>query len=141
MDSAACIDRIGIVEEVGEKSIRIKLTQESACSSCSSKSVCSSEKKDFTVDINGNYFSLQKGDEVIVRMKNSTGYKALAIGYGIPFLLVVCTLSVATLLGFSELISGIFSISILVPYYGLLYFFKGRLKETLAFTVIQKMNV
>lgn len=137
MDTTACIDRNGIVEEVGEKSIRVRLTQTSCCG-CSSKSICSTGKEDFIVDVAGIYKDVLVGEEVTVRMANSIGFKAIFLGYAVPFILVISMLFVTTLNGLSELIAGVSSIAILIPYYIVLSFFRNRLKQSLTFLLMQK---
>ena len=72
-------------------------------------------------------------------MKQSLGYKAMLLAYGLPFLMVLMALIIFTTLHFSELIAGLGSLSILVPYYLIIYYFRDKLQKTFTFT-IRKIN-
>lgn len=136
MNTTDCIDRNGIVEEVGIKSLRVRLTQASCCG-CSSKSICSSGKQELIVDVTGSYPSVSIGDEVIVRMPQKTGYKAIFFGYFLPFIILMFTLILTTFNHTTELFAGIVSIFVLIPYFLILYFFRRKIKSSFSLYLIE----
>jgi hypothetical protein len=70
-----------------------------------------------------------------VAITQSMGNKAIALGYFIPFLLVLLTLIVLTLLRLKEWQTGLLAISTLIPYYIILYFSRSILRKTFTFTL------
>jgi sigma-E factor negative regulatory protein RseC len=68
-------------------------------------------------------------------MKKSLGGKAVLLAYIIPFIIMMLSLIILTLLNFSELFAGLFSIGILAPYYLVLYLLKNKLSKTFKFTI------
>jgi sigma-E factor negative regulatory protein RseC len=136
MNSFSCIEQRGIVESADKDIVSVKISQVSACSDCHSKSSClifgTGEK---TVKVHESSGEFHPGDRVGVTITQTTGNKAVFLGYFIPFLLVILTLVVFTLLHFSEWQAGLLALSILIPYYLLLYFSRTRLRKTFSFTL------
>ncbi|HJX70741.1 MAG TPA: SoxR reducing system RseC family protein [Bacteroidales bacterium] len=140
MDSADCIDQIGIVEEVKENSILVRFQSAPACGSCLAKSVCSpgSAGKNL-IKIHQRTDGYSMGDPVKILISVSMGFRALFLGYLLPFLMVVFFLLLTKILGFNELISGLISLSGLLPYYLTLYLFRERVNKKFIFT-LTKLN-
>ena len=78
---------------------------------------------------------LKVGDKVEVSMRKSLGTKAVMLGYFLPFLLVVATLIISLSLSVGPGLSGLASLSILVPYYMILYRSRNQLKRTFVFYI------
>ena len=74
-------------------------------------------------------------DNVVVLMKKSMGYGALFLGYVFPFILVITVLIILAALPVTELIAGLGSLAILIPYYLVLYFFRNRISNKFEFSV------
>ncbi len=127
----------GIVEQIKNNTIFVKIIVSSACAICKAKSLCSvNDFKEMLVDINVNNASIYKpGQTVTVKMKKSLGGKAVLLAYIIPFIIMMLSLIILTLLNFSELFAGLFSIGILAPYYLVLYLLKNKLSKTFKFTI------
>jgi len=66
-------------------------------------------------------------------MRESLGLKALLYGYVIPFLLVLVTLIIVYSAKGNEILAGLFSIGILIPYYTILYFLRHYFKKVFKF--------
>ena len=73
------------------------------------------------------------GDKVRIVLAQSLGFRALFLGYVLPFLLVLCTLLIVSALGNSELIAGLVSLAVLIPYYIGLKLFRGKLERQFSF--------
>jgi sigma-E factor negative regulatory protein RseC len=137
MNPENIIEHDGIVQNTDERHVYVKIFAQSACGSCHSKQMCSlSDGKEKIIEIDTpEAKTYASGDAVIVSMAGSSGWKALVLGYVIPFLLLMAALiSIIEVTG-KELYAGLGAISILIPYYLLLYFFKDNLKRNFEFSV------
>lgn len=131
-----CIIKNGTVESVGDKTVKVLIHNESACSTCHSKGVCTSfGSGDRIIDVEfENDLKLLPGDKVSIQMTASSGWKAVLLSYIIPFLLLMTTLFI-TANFISEALSAILSLIILVPYYFILYLFRNKIKKYFRFTL------
>jgi sigma-E factor negative regulatory protein RseC len=57
------------------------------------------------------------------------------MGFGLPFVVMVVALVVLLVLTGSEAVAALGGIAALLPYYGLLYLFRDRIRDRLAFTI------
>ena len=127
----------GIVDHLGKDSVFVRILSQSACSTCHAKGACSiseSEEKIIETQQTGRH-NYKAGDPVTVRMKQSTGQKAVMLGYVIP--LVILTASIITLLSIFEDqgVAALVSLLLLVPYYFALYLIRDRLKQHFSFRI------
>ncbi len=127
----------GIVKSINGNKIEVSIIAKSACSSCHSKSMCSmSEMEEKIIEIYNfkeNKYNL--GDNVEVVMNLSMGNKAVFLGYGIPFVLLLSSLIITYNITNSEAISGIVVILSLGIYYFLLSLFRKKLQNTFSFRI------
>ena len=79
------------------------------------------------------------GEKVSVILKKSLGYKAVVLGYVLPFFIVLLFLILFTLVLDSEALAGIYSLTLLIPYYLLIYYFRNTIRREFSFT-IRKLN-
>lgn len=134
---ADIIEHVGIVESIQDSHVRVRITQVSACATCSAKGYCSSaDKKDKTVDVThpGN-FSYQVGDRVKIIGKSSIGWMAVLFAFVLPFLLVIISLFAFMAWMNNELYAAFFSLLILVPYYFILWLNRIRMRRNFSFTI------
>jgi sigma-E factor negative regulatory protein RseC len=68
-------------------------------------------------------------------MEPSTGYKAVVLSYLIPLVIVITGLITLNSLSASELTAGLVSISLLVPYFLILYLFRKKINRSFTFTL------
>jgi sigma-E factor negative regulatory protein RseC len=138
MDSADCIDQIGIVEEVREKSILVRFQSPPACGSCQAKFFCAPGSSDKNlIEISQKTRGYSKGDSVKILISRSMGFRALFLGYLFPFLMVILVLATTQILGLNELASGLISLSVLFPYYLMLYLFREKVNKNFIFTIMK----
>jgi sigma-E factor negative regulatory protein RseC len=134
-DNFESIEHDGIVQKADEKSLTVRISSASACSGCHAEGSCTlAGKEDKIIDISG-YYNVMAGDIVTVVMKKSMGYTAVALGYILPFLGVITILIILASLSVPELIAGLASLAILIPYYIILYFFRNRINNKFTFTL------
>jgi len=130
------ISHQGYVKSVSNDSIIVNIVSQSACSSCHAKGSCSvSDMEDKEIEITNFNGHFVPGQQVNVRFQQSQGFTAVFWGYLFPFLLVMGTLIISNILIENELIGGLLSLGILIPYYISLYFFRHILKKMFKFEV------
>jgi len=134
-ENSAIIEHDGIVQKSDKSSVKVKITSVSACSGCHADGFCTlADKKDKIIDISGRY-NLAPGDAVTVLMKKSMGYTAVMLGYVIPIILVIALLIILGSMSLPELITGLGSLAVLIPYYLVLSLFRKRINTNFKFTL------
>jgi sigma-E factor negative regulatory protein RseC len=134
--SEATITHQGIIDSVSLNSVNVRIVSASACSACHANGACNaSDMQEKIIEANPGDKKLKVGEWVTIISKESMGFKALFLGYIIPFLVVLVTLIIATLMSMSETVAGILSVGMLVPYYAVLYLTKDRVKKSFIFEI------
>lgn len=139
MEASVCIEQEGIVEEINDHRIRVKLRRDSVCGQCSAHALCNlSDISERIIESTDDTLNLKTGDVVGVAISRNMGNKAVFLGYLVPFLLLLSVLIALNSLGYSELFSGLVSVAVLIPYYLLIYLLRERLKNSFHFSVRKK---
>ena len=136
------IEHEGIIEQIDGDVAHVKIESVSACASCHAKGVCSAadqEEKYLDVPLQGASYS--QGDPVNVQVAKRIGFKAVALGYFYPFLLVMLVLIATLAVGATELKAGSFALLSLIPYYLGLYLFRKRIESTFTFSIKKTYTV
>lgn len=129
------INHEGIVQRKENNKVLVAIISASACSGCHAEGSCSmSGKEEKIIEVSGKY-NVATGDHVTVLMKQSMGYAALILGYILPVIIVVAALITLNSLGIPELTSGLASLSILIPYYVILFFLRKTINKKFSFTL------
>ncbi len=129
------IEHMGVVEEIDNDTIKVNITSISACQSCHAKGACSvADVQEKTIEIPSKV-NYKPGQQVKITLQQSSGYKALFLGYVLPFLIVLFTLILFTSFTDNEAIAGIVSIGTLIPYYSFIYLMRNRIKSKFSFTI------
>jgi positive regulator of sigma E activity len=124
------------VKRVTDNSLIVNIVNQSACSTCHAQSACTvSDFQDKEIEISNFSKSIVQGQEVTVVFQESKGFAALFYGYVLPFILVLSTLIITLAISNNELLAGLLSLVILIPYYITLYFFRHLLKKVFNFEV------
>lgn len=136
-NSANYLEHIGLVTANQNGRITVSLTG-SGCSACH-KSLCMlGDSKAREVEIPQRGYPLNIGDEVLVKINPSSGYKAVALLYIIPFLLMFGSLLFMSGIGYSDGISGLTALMMLIPYFIMLYGFRKQLGSQCRVDVVKK---
>jgi sigma-E factor negative regulatory protein RseC len=139
MDASVCIEQEGIVEEVINHNIRVRIHRDSVCGHCTAQSICNlSGDSESIIDIGDKAMDLKTGDIVGITIARNMGHKAVLLGYLLPFLILMGVLILLNSLGMKEWLSGLISLAALIPYYFILYLYRDRLRKSFAFTVRKK---
>lgn len=130
------IEHLGRVEAITATDIRVVIISQSACASCHAKGACTAaDVAEKQIVVSKPFHSYTVGEIVKVTMKQSLGYKALFLGYILPLIVLLVALFVFKAIGFSEGISGLFSLGVLGPYYLVLYVFRKRIEKEFYFDI------
>ena len=127
----------GIVDSVDGNVIRVSIMQTAACSQCKAARHCSaSESKQKTVDVFHRPPTMPHvGDEVTVVASQQTGFNAVWLGFGVPFVLLVAVVWLMIHFTHHEPLSALVGIGSLIPYYILLYFLRDKLRQVFSFYI------
>ena len=130
------ISHEGVIEDMDGSGIRVKITDIAACTDCLARGACSvsdEKEKRLTVPLNGTSYT--PGEKVYVILSQSLGFRALFLGYVLPFLLVMTVLLIMSGISDNDLMNGLASLFVLLPYYAGLWLFKGRIDRQFLFTL------
>jgi sigma-E factor negative regulatory protein RseC len=142
MKQTGHIEHQGIVSKIENGKVYVNLTNVSNCNSCHVQGMCQVsdvDNKEIEIINNGNN-PFKTGDKVEVSFNESLGPKALFLGYLLPFFFVLITLLVTNALTGDEVLSGLSSLMILVPYYLVLFTFRSKFKKEFAFKLKAPMK-
>jgi sigma-E factor negative regulatory protein RseC len=136
----ARISHSGIVETVSEGCVSVRILQTSACAACKVSGYChAAEAKEKIVDVYGcDTAKYSTGQEVIVTASGSVAKKALILGFGIPFLLVLGVLVAVLLLTNNEGVAALSALGSLLPYYFLLWLRRDSIQRSISFQIEEK---
>lgn len=125
------------MESVAEGCVKVRILQTSACAACKVASHCNaSDKKEKIVEVFcDDAASYQKGQEVRVTASKQVAANALLLGFGLPFLLLMLILIVTLKISGNEGVAAIAALASLAPYYLVLWLFKDRIRQRLAFAL------
>ena len=136
------IDHEGIIERIEGDMAHVKINSVSACASCHAKGVCSAadqEEKFLDVPLEG--MAYEQGESVHVQVAKRLGFKAVALGYFYPFLLLMVVLIGLISAGVPELRAGALALLSLIPYYLILYLFRKRIESIFTFSIQKTYTV
>ena len=124
-----------VLKAEGDGTADVEIVTGSACSGCHAKSACSLGNTDVRVINVRSDEKLSPGDKVTVVMEQSQGFRALAIGYLIPFLVLIAVFIALTVAGAGELSSALLSFASLAVYYFIVWLLRGRIEKKFEFKI------
>ncbi|GAA4804710.1 SoxR reducing system RseC family protein [Litoribaculum gwangyangense] len=127
----------GFISKISSKSIFVTLEENVHCESCHAKGSCgvsgSSTKE---IEVLNSKDSFKINEHVNVVLKKTLGLKAVFFAYLLPFTLMFLTLIIASNY-LTEWMAGILALSILIPYYIILYFLKNTHKRIFEISILK----
>jgi sigma-E factor negative regulatory protein RseC len=132
------ISHSGIVESISEGCVQVRILQTSACAACKVAGHChASESKEKIVDVlNVHDISrLKVGDSVVVSASRDVANRALLLGFGVPFLILVSVLLIMLRMVSDEGLAAVTALLALIPYYLVLYLMRDRIQQKMAFSI------
>ena len=129
------VSHAGVIDSLQEDRIKVRIVQTSACAACKVASHCNAaELKVKMVDVFGADASqYQVGQEVTVWASQHVANKALLLGFGLPFLLLIVVLVVVLRLSGNEGIAAVSALCALVSYYLLLWWRRDTIQQQISF--------
>ncbi|MBR4803012.1 MAG: SoxR reducing system RseC family protein [Bacteroidales bacterium] len=128
----------GIVTEVTDDLVRVKIESVSACAACHAKGLCSmSDKTDKIIDVKRSQLKNEYhvGDEVTVVASSGKGLLAVVFAYIIPAIVAVAAIAVMLSVGANELMASVVAIALVAVYYFVLYLLRDKLNKKFVFTI------
>ncbi|MGC9373897.1 MAG: SoxR reducing system RseC family protein [Bacteroidales bacterium] len=136
MSHSKSIEHRGRIESIKGNQIKVRFLAQSACASCHAKGFCSAaDMQEKVVDVFDQPHQYKVGETVNIVLRQSLGFKALWLGYVLPFLLVLSVLIILSVTTKNEVISGVGALSVLVPYYTILYYTRNKVQKQFTFTL------
>lgn len=130
----------GVISKINGSSIIVALDPNVHCESCRAKGVCGvSDSVSKEVEVTQIDRSFKLHEPVDVVLKKNLGQKAVLWAYGFPFVLMLLTLFITSLI-FEEWIAGLLSLFILIPYYVLLHVFNNYFRKTFKVSILKLDN-
>jgi len=130
------IEHTGIISRIDKTHIQVLIIQESACSGCHANSACSvADMAEKIIEVESTDVTLKVGDKVVLYGQSSMGLLAVLLAFILPFLIILLTLFILRFYVASEAISGIISLTTLIPYYIILSFFRKKMKSKFQFNI------
>jgi sigma-E factor negative regulatory protein RseC len=130
------IDHDGIIDHIEGGVAHVKIDSQSACSACHAKGVCgAADQKEKFLDVPLHGASYKTGEVVRVMIAQRMGFKAVALGYFYPFLLLMAVLIILIMAGVGELTAGLFALLSLIPYYLGLYLARKWIESSFTFSI------
>ena len=133
---SANIKHSGVVDEISDGCIKVRIVQSSACASCKVANHCNaSESKEKIIDVYGATGRFSVGDAVIVTASQGSGLYAVFLSSVIPLFLLVAVLAAVLAATGSEAAAALSSLGALVPYYLILYMLRYKVRSRLSFSI------
>ena len=131
------IKHSGVVEEVTEGRVVVRILQTSACAACKVAGHCNaSEAKEKLVDVRcADASAYQVGQSVVVSTSRDVANRALLLGFGLPFVVLVGVLFAVLRLTGDEGLAALSGLGALVPYYLLLWLLRDRISRRVSFQI------
>lgn len=131
------IEHEAIIKDVKDDNYEAEILAIASCAACQLKKVCSvSDMKEKMIVVQKEENIERKvGDKITIFIAQSKGLKAVFLGYVLPLIFVMITLISVFLITGKEGMSAIAAISVLVPYYLILYSFKEKIEEKYKFHI------
>lgn len=121
----------GIITKISSDEVQVKILSKSACASCNIKTACNmSEMQEKTISIPiPKDKNLSIGQEVTISIKLSQANRAVIFAYVIPVIILISMIFILNAFKIDEGINALISIGSLIPYYLIIFLFRGRLKR------------
>ncbi|MDR0349660.1 MAG: SoxR reducing system RseC family protein [Tannerella sp.] len=130
------IQHQGIIERIEKHKVFVRIEQKATCSACHARSAClASDKKEKIIEIDDTSGIFTPHEPVIISAHSSVGVLAVIMAFAIPLALVIIALIIGMNQSGSEGIGGLAGLSILIPYYFILYIFRNKLKKKFVFSL------
>jgi len=125
----------GIVLSVAGEFARVQIIQTSACAACKARQMCTSAESQEKIIDAEMLEPMQPGDQVEVIVREKLAWKAVMLGYILPFVVMMAVLVVLNLAtDWDEAVVGTTALCSIALYYLVLRLFRNKLQKEFSFT-------
>ena len=127
----------GIIDSIEEGCVHVRILQTSACAACKVAGYCNAaESKEKIIDVfDAGKSGLKVGDAVVVSTSGDVAARALLWAFGVPFVWLVAVLLFVLWQTGDEGLAAVSSLLSLIPYYGILFLLRHRMRRQMAFVI------
>lgn len=131
------ITHSGTVERVEPSRVFVRIDQRSACSACKAASLCNaSEHREKIVEIEDAHASqYEVGEKVVISTDMGTGYRAVALGFGIPLVVMLATIAIVKAATDNQGLAALIGLAVLAPYFLMIFVIREKLKRKFRFRI------
>lgn len=131
------ISHSGIIESITGGCVRVRILQTSACAACKVAAHChASESKEKIIDVfNCDTAAFNVGQNVTVWASRDVANRALLLGFGLPFVIMMAVLLVVLLFTGSEGLAAVSALLSLAPYYLIIFSCRGMIQKKISFSI------
>jgi len=123
------IQHAGVVSRISNGEAVVSLTDNINCEGCKARGACGvSESNDKEIMVPIGDSKIEINQPVTLSLAKGLGMKAVFWAYVFPFILMVTTLMICSIF-MSELIAGVASLAVLIPYYAMLSYLTPVFKK------------
>ena len=116
----------------------VEIVSESACGSCHAKALCGlGESRTKAVQV-PTVPGFELGEEVLVNLHRTMGFKAVWIAYMVPLVILVAALLISLGAGAGELAAGLVAIGCIGLYYAAIWLLRDKLRNEYSFYIKKK---
>lgn len=131
----------GVVKSISDKTLEVLIVSHSACSGCHAKGACGMDKatqKIITIPLPEEEFHV--GDKVTVYASLGNAFYSVLLAYVVPSVLVIASIFFLEMSGSNELTAAVYSLLLLVLYFGFLYLLRHKINKKITFTAEKTNN-
>ena len=127
----------GVIDSIEEGCVHVRILQTSACAACKVAGYCNAaESKEKIIDVfDTGKSGLKVGDAVVVSTSGDVAARALLWAFGVPFVWLVAVLVLVLWQTGDEGLAAVSSLLSLIPYYGILFLMRHRMRRQMAFVI------
>jgi sigma-E factor negative regulatory protein RseC len=131
------LEHKGVVIALNHGWVDVAMQVESACIGCKVRGACGmADQKEKLVSVAADISETYSvGEEVIVSIGRSMGFRALFLSYVIPLVLLLVSLLALLGAGVGEGVAGLSSLGVLAIYYLILWLFRNRIRRKIIFKI------
>lgn len=130
------IEHDGIVIKVADTFIIVAIQNQSACAACHSKGACGlSEVTQKNITAEKPNENVKIGDRVIVSASTGNAMLSVLLAYIVPSALIIATLMLLVVAGFSEITAATLSLLTIAVYFIFLYLLRDKFAQKIKFKI------
>ncbi|MDR2584977.1 MAG: SoxR reducing system RseC family protein [Prevotellaceae bacterium] len=135
------IEHKGTIASLDGSMASVEIVQTSSCAGCRAKTICSvSGQKEKLIRLSlpsGQSWAV--GEEVVVSLRGSMGFKAVFLAYVVPLIALLSALFTLSSLGLPDWVTGLSAIAFSLFCYFLVWIFRDRIGKEYIF-VLKKLQ-